>query len=81
MQIAQVMVENFRGIESGIVTLSGHSVLLGDNNVGKSTLLEAIRLQSTHAFALVALRLPPGESPRAIPAARCLAPLRYRRTG
>lgn len=44
MQIAQVKVENFRGIESGIVTLSGHSVLLGDNNVGKSTLLEAIDL-------------------------------------
>lgn len=44
MQIAKVKVEKFRGIESGIVTLSGHSVFLGDNNVGKSTLLEAIDL-------------------------------------
>ncbi|WP_333905947.1 ATP-dependent nuclease [Delftia acidovorans] len=44
MQIAKVKVEKFRGIESGIVTLSGHSVFLGDNNVGKSTLLETIDL-------------------------------------
>jgi len=44
MQIARVAVKNFRGIEAGVVTLSGHTVFLGDNNVGKSTLLEAIDL-------------------------------------
>lgn len=44
MQIARVVVNNFRGIEAGAVTLSGHAVFLGDNNVGKSTLLEAIDL-------------------------------------
>lgn len=44
MQIARVEVKNFRGIEAGSVTLSGHTVFLGDNNVGKSTLLEAIDL-------------------------------------
>lgn len=44
MQIAHIEVRNFRGIESGTVTLSGHTVFLGDNNVGKSTLLEAIDL-------------------------------------
>lgn len=44
MQIARVEVKNFRGIEHGAVTLTGHSVFLGDNNVGKSTLLEAIDL-------------------------------------
>jgi putative ATP-dependent endonuclease of the OLD family len=44
MKIAQVRVANFRGIRSGQVQLSGHSVLVGDNNVGKSTLLEAIDL-------------------------------------
>lgn len=44
MQIARVDVKNFRGIESGTVTLGGHTVFLGDNNVGKSTLLEAIDL-------------------------------------
>lgn len=44
MRIARVNVENFRGIASGCVTLGGHSVFVGDNNVGKSTLLEAIDL-------------------------------------
>lgn len=44
MQIARVEVKNFRGIKTGAVTLSGHTVFLGDNNVGKSTLLEAIDL-------------------------------------
>lgn len=44
MRIARVSVENFRGIASGCVTLAGHSVFVGDNNVGKSTLLEAIDL-------------------------------------
>lgn len=44
MQIGRVEVKNFRGIEAGVVTLSGHTVFLGDNNVGKSTLLEAIDL-------------------------------------
>ncbi|MXN28142.1 ATP-dependent nuclease [Delftia sp. CH05] len=44
MQIARVEVKNFRGIETGTVNLSGHTVFLGDNNVGKSTLLEAVDL-------------------------------------
>ncbi len=44
MKIAQVKVANFRGIAEGLIQLDGHSVLVGDNNVGKSTLLEAIDL-------------------------------------
>ncbi|OCS48532.1 ATP-dependent nuclease [Ralstonia pickettii] len=44
MRIAQVKVHNFRGILDGLVQLDGHSVLVGDNNAGKSTLLEAIDL-------------------------------------
>lgn len=44
MRIARVEVKNFRGIADGAVTLGGHTVFLGDNNVGKSTLLEAIDL-------------------------------------
>ncbi|MCK0244147.1 AAA family ATPase, partial [Salmonella sp. 17E623] len=35
---------NFRGIAEGTVYFDGHSVLVGDNNAGKSTLLEAIDL-------------------------------------
>nr|WP_175984369.1 AAA family ATPase [Burkholderia vietnamiensis] len=44
MRVAQVKVQNFRGIADGLVQLAGHSVLVGDNNAGKSTLLEALDL-------------------------------------
>ena len=44
MKIAKVTVRNFRGILAGEMYLDGHTVLVGDNNVGKSTLLEAIDL-------------------------------------
>lgn len=44
MKIVQVKVANFRGIADGTVHFDGHSVLVGDNNAGKSTLLEAIDL-------------------------------------
>jgi putative ATP-dependent endonuclease of the OLD family len=44
MHLAQIKVENFRGIAAADVSLSGDTVLLGDNNSGKSTLLEAVEL-------------------------------------
>lgn len=44
MHIAQIKVENFRGISTADVSLGGNTVLLGDNNSGKSTLLEAVEL-------------------------------------
>lgn len=44
MHIVRVRVRNFRGIADGEVILDGHTVLVGDNNAGKSTLLEAIDL-------------------------------------
>lgn len=44
MYLARIQVENFRGISSADVSLSGDTVLLGDNNSGKSTLLEAVDL-------------------------------------
>lgn len=44
MKIVQVKIANFRGITQGTVQFDGHSVLVGDNNAGKSTLLEAIDL-------------------------------------
>lgn len=44
MHLAQIKVENFRGISAADVTLAGNTVLLGDNNSGKSTLLEAVEL-------------------------------------
>lgn len=44
MRIAQVKIEHFRGIANAVVNIPNHCALLGDNNVGKSTLLEAIDL-------------------------------------
>lgn len=44
MRIARLDVENFRGIRTARVLLPPRVVLVGDNNTGKSTLLEAIDL-------------------------------------
>ncbi|UWU77845.1 ATP-binding protein [Bradyrhizobium huanghuaihaiense] len=44
MKIARAYIENFRGIKQAEVLFSGTSVLLGDNNTGKSTVFEAIEL-------------------------------------
>lgn len=44
MHLVRVRVRNFRGIAEGEVHLNGHTVLVGDNNAGKSTLLEAVAL-------------------------------------
>lgn len=44
MQIRELTIENFRGIKSGRILFSGHSLLIGGNNVGKSTVCEAIDL-------------------------------------
>lgn len=44
MQLRQVKINNFRGIKEATILFTGHSVLIGDNNAGKSTVLEAIDL-------------------------------------
>lgn len=44
MRVARLYVENFRGIKRAEVILPKHAVIVGDNNIGKSTLLEAIDL-------------------------------------
>ncbi len=44
MRISKINIKNFRGILEGEVRFDGHSVLVGDNNSGKSTVLEAIDL-------------------------------------
>jgi putative ATP-dependent endonuclease of OLD family len=44
MRIAKVSIENFRGISSARLDLRGTTILLGDNNSGKTTVLEAIEL-------------------------------------
>lgn len=44
MKIAYIDIKNFRGISNARIFFNGHSVLIGDNNAGKSTVLEAIDL-------------------------------------
>jgi putative ATP-dependent endonuclease of the OLD family len=44
MRISQLKINNFRGIAFCNLLLSGHTVLIGDNNTGKSSVLEAIDL-------------------------------------
>ena len=76
MNLAYVDIKNFRGISSGRIYLDGHSVIIGDNNAGKSTIFEAIdlvlgpdRLSRTpvideHDFYNGNYYLPEGQSPR-----------------
>jgi putative ATP-dependent endonuclease of the OLD family len=44
VKIHSVGIKNFRGIQSANLVLPGHAVLIGDNNTGKSSVLEAIDL-------------------------------------
>ena len=44
MRVRRLTIENFRGISSGQVDFSGHSLLVGGNNIGKSTICEALDL-------------------------------------
>jgi putative ATP-dependent endonuclease of OLD family len=44
LQIRRLDIRNFRGIWQGNILLPKHAVLIGDNNIGKTTILEAIDL-------------------------------------
>lgn len=44
MRVANLKIENFRGVRSGFVRFGKHPVLVGDNNTGKTTLIEALAL-------------------------------------
>jgi predicted ATP-dependent endonuclease of OLD family len=44
MYLAQLTISNFRGIKNANINLSGHTILLGNNNSGKSTIIDAIGL-------------------------------------
>lgn len=44
MRISQLKIKNFRGIKTASIILPRYSVLIGDNNTGKTTILEAIDL-------------------------------------
>jgi putative ATP-dependent endonuclease of the OLD family len=44
LKISHLIIEHFRGISKASLFLPDHTVLIGDNNTGKSTILEAIDL-------------------------------------
>lgn len=44
MQVRRLTIENFRGVKAGQVDFRGHSLLVGGNNIGKSTVCEALDL-------------------------------------
>lgn len=44
MKIALLEIENFRGIRKGKIAFSDHSVVIGPNNSGKTTIIEALAL-------------------------------------
>ncbi|HKY22547.1 MAG TPA: AAA family ATPase [Vicinamibacterales bacterium] len=44
MKVVQLSIENFRSIKSAALQFDGHTLLVGPNNVGKSTVCEALDL-------------------------------------
>lgn len=44
MRAARIKIKNFRGIEQATLILPNHGVFIGDNNTGKTTILEALDL-------------------------------------
>lgn len=44
MKVCRLKIENFRGIQGGELLIPDHAVLVGDNNIGKSSILEAMDL-------------------------------------
>ncbi len=50
MKLTGIRIENFRGIRSLHLSLDSLTVLIGENNAGKSTVLESIRLVLTRSW-------------------------------
>ena len=44
MQVSSLSISNFRGIKTAEIEFSGHALIVGRNNVGKSTICEALEL-------------------------------------
>jgi hypothetical protein len=44
MRVATLTLDNFRGIQTGVIHFKQHTVLVGANNTGKSTIIEALTL-------------------------------------
>jgi putative ATP-dependent endonuclease of OLD family len=44
VRVRRLKLKNFRGVANGVVTFAGHALLVGGNNIGKSTVCEALDL-------------------------------------
>lgn len=44
MKVVRLCISNFRGIKSATLLFDGHTLLVGSNNVGKSSICEALDL-------------------------------------
>ena len=44
MKVKRLRITNFRGVKEADLSFDGHSLLVGGNNVGKSTVCEALDL-------------------------------------
>lgn len=44
MRVIKLKINNFRGIKSADLEFDGHTLLVGGNNVGKSTICDALDL-------------------------------------
>lgn len=44
MRVSNLKIENFRGVHSGFIRFGTHPVFVGDNNSGKTTIIEALAL-------------------------------------
>ena len=44
MRVQQLIIRNYRGVAEGTVDFAGHTLLVGGNNIGKSTICEALDL-------------------------------------
>lgn len=44
MKVVRLSISNFRGVKSAEIHFDGHTLMVGPNNVGKSTVLEALDL-------------------------------------
>ena len=44
MHIVRLMISGFRGVSAADITLGRHAVLVGPNNSGKTTIIEALAL-------------------------------------
>lgn len=52
MKLTELRIRNYRGIRSLDLTLDALTVIIGENNTGKSTVLEAIRLVLTRGLGV-----------------------------